>query len=164
MRQLGVVYRGHHGFDEGDYMYSLLCLWLVRRAEMFADDRRVMMRELLINSPELIPCEHTEPEMIWRAHGNIIKCLLSTCRNRMSLSRTVFASSRNDRIACRDAVRRFADSWTIVMRYLNPAFVPEHYRPPTHNVVEQRIAAIGDRCVRCSVTNEQCCCTGLMRV
>ena len=142
-----LVYRGNHGFDEGDYMYSLLFLWLVRRAEIFADDLRTMMRAFLITRPEAVPCEHTDPESIWNVHGNIIRCLLSICTKTQG---SVENGTRNDRIACHAAIRNFADSWTIVMRSMNSAFVPEHYRPPTENVVEQIIAAICDRCVTSS--------------
>ena len=53
----GLVYRGSHGYNEGDYMYSFLFLGLVRRAEMMDDDLRRMMRELLINQLETVPCE-----------------------------------------------------------------------------------------------------------
>lgn len=152
----GLVFRGSHGYNEGDYLYSLLFMWLVRRAEMMDDDLRRMMRELLINHPEAVPCEHTEPDLIWNVHGTIIRCMLSICNQSVSI--------RHDRSACHLAVRSFADSWNIVMQHLNLAFVPEHYRPETQNVIEQMIAAIGDRCVRCSLLYEQCLCTGLIRV
>ena len=152
----GVVFRGSHGYNEGDYLYSLLCVWLVRRAEMMDEDLRRMMRELLINHPEAVPCEHTEPDLIWNVHGTIIRCMLSICNQSVSI--------RHDRSACHLAVRSFADSWNIVMTHLNLAFELEHYRPETQTVIEQMIAAIGDRCVRCSLLHEQCLCTRLFRV
>ena len=36
----GLVFRGSHGYNESDYLYSLLFMWLVRRAEMMDDDLR----------------------------------------------------------------------------------------------------------------------------
>ena len=152
----GVVFRGNHGYNEGDYLYSILFMWLVRRAEIMDDDLRRMMRELLINHLEAVPCEHTELDLIWNVHGTIIRCMLSICNQSVAI--------RHDRIACHLAVRSFAGSWNIVMTHLNLAFAPEHYRPDTQNVIKQMIAAIGDRCVRSPLLYEQCVCTGLIRV
>ena len=140
MAMEGSIYRTGRAFDDGDYAYSLLFCFMLRRSDDGVADEHVSMREIFYEHPEALPSDDGVELMQWQLHGNIIRCMLAICRR---TGDAVNEIDKRDRIECHADIRGFCDSWSEVMRSLSRECVALEHRPPAHMVVDFLYVELG---------------------